>query len=828
MAQIQDNIGIPTVEPATSAPDSTQRVNVSTDAFGGGIAQAGEKLGQGIESAGKVGFEIADFYGKVSVDDQINHLMTEAEKIRKGSGAPAGVAPDGQPTYDTGYMGLQGRAALDAREDTQKRLDAAIKAGRENLKTPAEQLAYDTQSRSMRRTWNSEIGTHADSQFKVWAQGVNDAGAGLAVRQIASNADNPEMVAHATADLINFRVKAVETKYGDDPAIKRQAIEGAKRDALTAQLEAISVKDPARAQQILETNKDLAGENYKTLATQFRERADHQIAIQAGTAAMGQAYGNVQKANPPSQTPDGKLTPAAVGSLILKQESNNNSNSPTSVDGAMGPGQIIPATFKQYAKPGESITNPNDNRAVSQRIIDDYYKRYDGDVQRIAVAYFSGPGNVAPPGSPTPYLEDRADGNGKRVSAYAQDVAMRANGNVGGAPQAMKADSIRTIMTNPELTVEQKSKAVQYVNQTYAQAQIAAEADSRAKKEANDKAAGDFVTRILNRQDVVNIIPSIANDPNLDYHTKLALQGVAEKHLGSDVSSAADQYGPGFWAAYKQVNAAPGEEGRITDYSQLLRMAGPEGGGALTLAGVEKLNSMMKENRKNPDAAAINTSKTGLINYAKGKLSFEQDLGPVKIADPKGQAIFNAQFIPKFEAAYAKWVGEGKNPWDFLTQENVDKLMTGMRSKDQMAQDRMKATGEAGTTEEKNAPLPPAPEGVDNKAWSNVVAKPPMLATGKEASKAQWGQALGILLQNPTPNTVAYFNKHFAADGYDGNEILKRFGKATTGTAAVEKPKEDDKPGIFGRSMGALKEFRDNNRAAIAAQSGAAEGTLPQ
>lgn len=826
MAQIQENIGIPTIDPSATAPDNTQRVNVSTDAFGGGIASAGEKLGAGLESAGKSAFDIGEFYGKVSVDDQINHLMTEAEKIRKGSGQPASIGPDGQPVYDTGYMGLQGRAALDAREDTQKRLDEAIKNGRTNLKSPAEQLAYDTQTRQMRRTWNSEIGTHADSQFKVWATGVNDAGAGHAITQIASNPDNPEMVAHATADLINFRVKAVETKYGDDPAIKRQAIESAKRDALTAQLEAISVKDPARAQQILETNKDLAGANYKTLAAQFRERADHQIAIRAGTEAMGQAYGNVQKNNPPSQTPEGKLTPAAVGSLILKQESNNNPNSPTSVDGAMGPGQIIPATFKQYAKPGESITNAADNRAVSQRIIDDYYQRYNGDIGRIAVAYFSGPGNVSPPGSPVPYIEDRADGNGKRVSSYAQDVAMRANGNVGGAPQAMKADSIRTIMTNPDLTVEQKQKAVTYVNQTYAQAQIAAEADTRAKKEANDKAANDYVTRMINKKGVDGIIFEIGNDPNLDYHTKIQLQNVAEAKLGNDVDKATTTYGNGFWDAYKKITATAGEEGRISDLSQLLPRAGP--GGDLTLAGIEKLNQVMTAGRKSVEGSAVNTTKTGLMNYAKGKLSFEQDLGPVKIRDPKGEAIFNSQFIPKFEAGYDQWVKDGKAPFEYLTRENIDKMITGMRSKDEMAQERMKATGEAGGEDKPNAPLPPAPDGVDNKAWTNVVSKTPMLASGKEASKAQWGQALGILLSNPTPSTVAFFNKHFAVDGYDGNEILKRFGKATPGTAAVEKPKEDDKPGIFGRTMGALKDFKESNRAAIAAQSGAAEGTLPQ
>jgi len=120
---------------------------------------------------------------------------------------------------------------------------------------------------------------------------------------------------------------------------------------------------------------------------------------------------------------------AAISNGILGQESGHNPNIGSSIDGAIGQAQIMPGTFAQYAKPGEDINNPNDNLAVHQRIIQDLSQKAGGDPARIAVGYFSGPGNIAPPDSPTPWKNDRADGNGKTVSSYVSDVL----GRVGNA-----------------------------------------------------------------------------------------------------------------------------------------------------------------------------------------------------------------------------------------------------------------------------------------------------------------------------------------------------------------------------------------------------------
>ena len=98
--------------------------------------------------------------------------------------------------------------------------------------------------------------------------------------------------------------------------------------------------------------------------------------------------------------------------------------------------------------------------------------------------------------------------------------------------------------------------------------------------------------------------------------------------------------------------------------------------------------------RRDPDQAAVHQTALSLMTYAKNHLSFEEDTGPVKIRDPKGEAIFNAQFVPKFEAALSSWQKGGKDPWQFLTRDNVDKIMEGMRSPAEMARDRLAATAD--------------------------------------------------------------------------------------------------------------------------------------
>ncbi len=119
---------------------------------------------------------------------------------------------------------------------------------------------------------------------------------------------------------------------------------------------------------------------------------------------------------------------------IYKQESGAGSNARTSIDGAHGGMQIIPATFQRYAKPGERIDNPDDNMRVGVRIIKDLAGKFGNDPAKIATGYFSGEGNVNG-GQGSAWKNDRADGNGKRVSGYVADILAK----VGGISNAQAA-----------------------------------------------------------------------------------------------------------------------------------------------------------------------------------------------------------------------------------------------------------------------------------------------------------------------------------------------------------------------------------------------------
>ncbi len=401
MADLTD-LEQPKLEPQGRMPDVYQRAD--TSAFTG-ISELGQgvtALGQGIQKA-----EV--HYDHAAADDQLNKLTEFQTKLLRGDPNNMVPGPDGTPMPDMGYMGLRGRAAMESRKTALESLDAQIKGLRNGL-TPGALELYDKSAARLKNNFTNQVGAHAGQQSQVWYTDVNTATSAQALRHIGMNAEDPEGFAHYTSDLINARVKNAQLQ-GGDPTLVAEAVAGAKRDALKMQVETISANDPVRALRILDKNKDIAGEYYVPLQASLRGRADQQVGQEAGARA-------VTGGAPPAPS-------SAIHRAILQQESGSNPNIGSSVDGAKGIGQITPATFKDWAKPGESIDRPADNFAVSKRIIDSYSEKYNGDPARVAVAYFSGPGNVAPAGSPTPWIRDSKDGNGKSTSSYVSDVVKR-------------------------------------------------------------------------------------------------------------------------------------------------------------------------------------------------------------------------------------------------------------------------------------------------------------------------------------------------------------------------------------------------------------------
>lgn len=129
---------------------------------------------------------------------------------------------------------------------------------------------------------------------------------------------------------------------------------------------------------------------------------------------------------------------APVIDAIYGQETGHGTGTATSIDGAQGPMQVMPATFRRFAREGESLDNPEHGFRAGVRYVRALADRFGNDPAKIAAGYFSGEGNVATEG-PTAWKADRADGNGKRVSSYVADVLKRMGVDDALAPEKTEA-----------------------------------------------------------------------------------------------------------------------------------------------------------------------------------------------------------------------------------------------------------------------------------------------------------------------------------------------------------------------------------------------------
>lgn len=205
------------------------------------------------------------------------------------------------------------------------------------------------------------------------------------------------------------------------------------RDPRTNQPIYYSPSVPDGAQPVFDASGNLAG-----VAPLAGAREAIAGAAQARTAGEGAAlpYAGFDAAGNPmpvtnrtAATMGGGMQAGAAPNLsqiFLQQETSGGKTDPSN------PFQVQRGTFDRFAQPGESWNNVADRNAVAQRMLAKFNQDYGGDVGRIATAYFSGEGNVAPAGSATPYLKNVSDSNGKTVASYVSDIVRRA----GAAPTA--------------------------------------------------------------------------------------------------------------------------------------------------------------------------------------------------------------------------------------------------------------------------------------------------------------------------------------------------------------------------------------------------------
>lgn len=242
--------------------------------------------------------------------------------------------------------------------------------------------------------------------------------------------------------------------------------------------------DPIGAQQLLDAYKDqMTTRDLQLAVTHLQPLVYRRTAEDAAGGVIGRNYGGAGGTG--GAAPD----ETAIGDALVQQESGTNPNEPTSVNGAVGKWQITGPTFSQYAQPGESNAVPADNEKVGRRIVHDLYSKFGGDPARIAVGYFSGPGNVAPTDSATPWIADKNDGNGKSTSSYVSDVMGRLNRGPAAPDLGTQIEQVREATKDQPFEVQHQ--ALSLVVENYHERQSETEAQrAELGRTVNNLAAG--------------------------------------------------------------------------------------------------------------------------------------------------------------------------------------------------------------------------------------------------------------------------------------------------------------------------------------------------
>lgn len=826
---------------------------------------------QGVTALGDAASKVGDFYGNAAVDDGFNQLQAKGTKLLYGDPNVMVPGPGGTSAPQTGFLGLNGRSALDARPQVQTQLEDEITRIGSTMTSPELQLAFKQRADAYRTGFAGQTGSHANSQANVWYGAVNDATTANQLDLISSNSDfNPKTFAQASLHMVQAATKNASlagAQPGDE--VWNAAVKGAQEKAFVAQVQAIGTKDPGSALTLLNEHREFAGTQYDNLYTELRRRG-----MQSDGDALAQQAGSnyastgASLVRPPSQVGQPAWLDAYLGN-VKAQESGGSAGAKSSTSSATGLYQFIDSTWRglmsahpELGLTADGRTDPAQQERAVRAFTADNAKaltasRVPVTPGNLYLSAFFGPGGAAHlfdvPGS-TPISEAMpanvisanrwlAGKTVDQVKAWAAGIAGKgidpSVGGVGGAAPAApqvpenvleapanvpvpqspqdattaapvppegpgtfsagttpqgsasaKASIIQNILDADDSDLvakygqagawEVKQRAIAVATQQLSALQVAADQTAVQKKAANDQAMGGYVQKMLTPgSDLTGMQQSIAQDPNLTPETKLSLANALSAHADRTVAGATAAFGDGYWDAFKRLILPAGDPNRLSDPTEILKMAAPGPNGeapAITLDGAAKLQQELSIATKSPDGSAVTTAKAGIINYAKQKMTFSHDPyypGDRSGFDFKGEAIFNGQFIPKFEKAYSDWVGAGKPPFDFLNSDTADKLILGMRSPHDMAVEKLEATT---GIDPSTLTAPPAPEGVDGDGWKLVVNSPPTMPDGKPSSVDKWTQAVTILQQQPTPERMAKFDAFFGQSGVHAQDVMAVLG----------------------------------------------------
>lgn len=654
MAQIQPDTSAPTVLPETQGITG---VHATPE-------EAGALIGQGMEKLGAGATQLSQKYDEIAADDANNRYMDGATAIRAK------------------MRSLNGQDALNYLPQAQQDLDTLYSDTKDSLWTSDSKLHFDENSRRTRSLILGDVLDYGAQQKKEYGKQVNDTAGKFWTGQAAAAEQSGDqlLLAMSLHHIRDAYAKNADLIYGQstDPEspggiAKLQYLKQADADFAKARINAIVQKDPVQAQRIYDQNAAVLGSDpdYDRLGREIKTQT-----IENRTGPIVDSNIANAKAAATASTSTGIYNSAQVSQAIGQTEWRGKGPAPTSVQGAVGPGQIEPGTWAEaeksgLVKPGEKIDNAADNLAVKDRLVASYMQRFGNDPARVAVAYFSGPGNVAPPGSPTPWIRDTADKkmvNGKlvegtRVSAYVGNVTGHLQGGVVGPSTKYPTtadyyranydpiiDAARTQFEKefpnyPDAVERGVSMVQRRLDQTISQQNQQYEISTHVVQQA---LAADHPP--ISEDQLKAMSPQVAQAwQTMQINNPLGAMSV-QRIFDANAKGKSVGFGSEFNNLLPRVLAPIGDPNRITNPTQLWPFVEPGEHGPLTNTGAARLSALLGT-RGTPEGEANAAQLRNFLTEAHTMLSRQNPT--LGFYDPKGEAAYQkfvAQSLPMIEA----------------------------------------------------------------------------------------------------------------------------------------------------------------------------------
>lgn len=495
MAELRENIGIPTVEPSGEG----ERVEATPESFGAPLARGETKAGQDLQ-------QVSQFYGGIAADNATNNWHKKVDTLLYG---------DPNNPDQPGYYALKGADAMKARPQVMMALEAAATEERGSLFTAESRFQFDQDTRRTRFLVDGQIGAHYIQQQQEWGLSTVQDKLDIARSSIAGNPNDPATLGLALTQAREVGVRTAQLR-GTNPDVEVLKAEQAVR---LTQFNALEPTNPAAALALLTSP---GGEVLRTLPDydQIYDRARRDTidvnstttsdaAVNGWKAKAGDAVHNTQPApdvKPYIDKVQDPLIRSALGFTSAGEaHSLKDYAGPHGDYRVAGPFQFDVPTWKRatgYDIPQADIGTPRDPRLDVQKSVD-----AAAELAQKNRAAFVSEFHHEPTAGDLALMHQQGGGIG--------GGGMKLLGALGTTPNAPAANfvSVAALTANNVPADATVAQAVRHIESYYTKG-------SGAEAAAPTISQSDFMTDHL-QEAVDNYRTSIENDPIYDHRSDL-------------------------------------------------------------------------------------------------------------------------------------------------------------------------------------------------------------------------------------------------------------------------------------------------------------------